>query len=533
LIQKIFKWAVLLIIVLVISLLIFLSNADPTAAYSKKHPPTSKYTATIILIDGLSQDIFNSELQKGNLPNIKKLIAKSLYFKNGIGSFPSMTGYAFYPFITGIDAVESGIYGLRWFDRNRDHGNLRNYVGRTNIHMNKDIRTDVLNAFEKHDTFYTASINTYMNRGVHHSVKTGWAYTTAKYARNSFFPLLRFIPFIGKNIAKDHFEHETLVTDLALVQLQKNPKVQWITYPSPDGQNHVHGTDDTYYRLLYHIDDQIGRICKAIKALGQEDRLIAIVTDHGLSDVDNNMDIVSLMNNRLQINLERGPSTHLYTDQLDTPLEDFMEKDGYFVINGNLSAYLYMKNPDLQGKEAWGKKLTAGELQNYTGKNIPVSIANFDGIDLVSYALDTSTIIINKNGMESRFKMVGQDSFSYSYRSEDPFSYGEKLQRDAPYSAAQILEKTYLTEYPYAPMRLFNLLTRPDGPDLVMTSLPGYDLADDYEIFVSDYKGGHGGIRSELLRVPYILYIPDQVGAEQATILSEDVGKIILEYLSR
>jgi hypothetical protein len=187
----------------------------------------------------------------------------------------------------------------------------------------------------------------------------------------------------------------------------------------------------------------------------------------------------------------------------------------------------------LKGKEAWRKKMTASKLQNYTGKNIPLSIANFEGIDLVSYALDTSTIIINKNGMESRFKMVGQDSFFYSYQADDPFSYGEKLQRDAPYSPAQILEKTYLTEYPYAPMRLFNLLTRPDGPDLVMTSLPGYDLADDYEIFVSDYKGGHGGIRSELLRVPYVLYIPDQVGAELATILSEDVGKIILDYLSR
>jgi len=50
-----------------------------------------------------------------------------------------MTGYGFYPFITGVDATESGILGLRWFDRKRKEGNLRNYVGRTNIHMNSDL----------------------------------------------------------------------------------------------------------------------------------------------------------------------------------------------------------------------------------------------------------------------------------------------------------------------------------------------------------------------------------------------------------
>lgn len=530
-VRPIIKWSLSGLLIAVIALLILLCNADPSADYDKKHPPTSKKTATIILIDGLSQEIFQSELSKGHFPNIEKLMPRSLYIENGISSFPSMTGYAFYPFITGMDAAESGIYGLRWLDRSRDEGNLRNYVGRTNVHMNHDVRNDVQNAFELYDTFYTASINTYMNRGVNHSVKTGWAHTTAKYAQHAIFPYLRSFPYFGKKIAKNHFQHETLVTDLAIEQLAKNPKVQWITYPSPDAHNHVHGTDSTYYKLLRHIDKQVGRIIETTVSLNQNDRLIAIVSDHGISDVDVNLDIVELFDKGLNLNLERGPSTHIGTDRLDTPIESFLDKDGYFVINGNLSAYLYMKDSELIGKESWRKKLNAEKLEDYRQRNIPAFISNLKGIDLVACAINETQIKVLKNGYACIFQQLTNGKYNYSCQSADPLYPENILHPDSAYTNGEILEKTHLTAYPYALPRLFNLLMRPDGPDLVMTSLPGYDLASDYEIFVSNYKGGHGGIRSELLRVPYILYIPNEKGRKINSLLAEEAGEIIMDYL--
>lgn len=45
------------------------------------------------------------------------MIKKGVFVKKGVTSFPSMTGYAFYPVITGRDAADSGILGLRWFSR--------------------------------------------------------------------------------------------------------------------------------------------------------------------------------------------------------------------------------------------------------------------------------------------------------------------------------------------------------------------------------------------------------------------------------
>ena len=82
-----------------------------------------------------------------------------------------MTGYLFYPFLTGTDASQSGIYGLRWFDKKREKGQLRNYVGRTNVQMNYDVKASPQNLFELAGSAYTCSINSYMNRGVKERVK--------------------------------------------------------------------------------------------------------------------------------------------------------------------------------------------------------------------------------------------------------------------------------------------------------------------------------------------------------------------------
>ena len=152
------KWVIIGVIAFLLLGFVILSNMDPNAEYNERHVPTTESTATIVLIDGLSKEIFNRELEAGNLPNIKTLISKSTMIDNGIVSFPSMTGYAFYPFLTGIDATKSGIYGLRWFDRSLNEGNLRNYVGRTNIQMNNDVTDRYLNLFEYFDMFYTLNI---------------------------------------------------------------------------------------------------------------------------------------------------------------------------------------------------------------------------------------------------------------------------------------------------------------------------------------------------------------------------------------
>ena len=509
---------------------------DPGAEYDGDHKDTSTGTVTIILIDGLSKNIFLESLQRDRLPYFKKLVEQSTYVVNGIGAFPSMTGYAFYPFITGMKAPDSGIYGLRWFDRSLNQGNLRNYVGRTNVEMNNDITDEYFNLFELNSDFYTASINTYMNRGVHHSLKTGWAHTTAKYSKVSMFPFIRKIPFFGEEMAKDHFQHETLVTDLAIEQLKLNPKIQWITYPSLDAHNHVHGTDDTYYQLLEHLDQEINRLDKTIKELGQSDRMLAIVSDHGILDVHVNVDVPGILKSKLGLQIERGPSTHLDTDKLSDPLADFINDDGYFVINGNLSAYLYLRDPEKSGMNSWRQPLSGKTMTSYptpTGKtHIPEFISSIEGIELVSYWYSSDSLMVMRGAGKAIIHSDSSGYFVYHPIIGDPLRMSNYLNYNEAYHQDSILARTAESDYPYAIVRLWELMDVNNPPDIVLTTSEGYDIARDYEIFVDNYKGGHGGIHRNLLAVPYILRVPGQPSETISVAKAEDVGATIMKFLS-
>ena len=336
-------------------------------------------------------------------------------------------------------------------------------------------------------------------------------------------------------MAKDHFQHESLVTDLALSQLRRNPKVQWITYPSLDAYNHIHGTDSTYFQLLRHLDHEIGRLFKDIEFLNQKDRMIAVVSDHGISDVKVNLDIQKMLKDKLNLDFERGESTHLDTEHLSTLLTDFINKDGYFVINGNLSAYLYMTDPNEVDDKKWRKKQYGKNLENYSVDqrkiNLPLFISQQKGIDIVAFAHDNNTISFYKNGNKASVTRSRNGEFLYHYEKIDPLGLEEYIEKEKLYTQEDLLVLTKDHEYPFVLPRLFNLISGSDSPDMVMTSLPGYDLADDYEIFVGDYKGGHGGIRKELINVPYILYTPGEQLKISEVARSEDIGATIIQYL--
>jgi len=522
-----------LVLVLALSLATYLVNKK--TVYQGDHTPTTGNTVTIILIDGLSQKVFESTLQKGFLPNIQALMPNSTYVRNGIGSFPSMTGYAYYPFITGIDATRSGILGLRWFDRSRDVGNLRNYVGRSNVYMNQDVTDTIKNIFEMSGDMYTSSINSYMNKGVDDSRITGWAHTTAKFEGKSVFGPIRAIPIFGKELAKDHFQHEWNVLNIAKDQLLKNPKVQWITFTAPDASHHIFGMTAAYEQLLIFTDYLIGDLQNHIDSLGQkQNRMIALLTDHGVSDVSKNLDIVPVAKEKIGLDLVRGNSVNYRSMQLNDPLMDFVDKDGYWVINGNLSSYLYLRDPTKSGPESWRENLNYDRLLEYQKGdqviNVPQSISDLEGVELVIYKKDQHTIIVqNKEGIATITKE--NDFYKYTEVSADPLNYHSLQISDTLLTKDQWLDLTNSSSYPDAPYRLFSLMQSPNIADLVITSSAGYDLAKDYEVIVDSFKGGHGGLHEDQLRVPYLLYTAEGAKKHINAARAEDVGKEIIRWL--
>ena len=65
----------------------------------------------------------------------------------------------------------------------------------------------------------------------------------------------------------------------------------------------------------------------------------------------------------------------------------------------------------------------------------------------------------------------------------------------------------------------------------MLTSARGYDLAPDFELFVGEYRGGHGGLRKDQILAPFIVAGPDVPARRHPIATAEDVGATLHQLL--
>ena len=531
------RWLAIAILVATASLLAHLATRMPPAGRPAQEP-----YMTIFLLDGLSQAPFERELAAGHLPHIASLISEGTYVKNGIAAFPSMTGYGFYPLITGRDAARSGVLGLRWFDRRRSVGAFRTYVGRTSAHMNGDLISRPKTIYELARE-HSMSLNAYVNRGVVHDHKVGWAFMTAKFRQKWWLPrYLAALPWLGPKLAPDWPAAERKVLNIALGDLNNRPRVQWITFTSLDGYHHIYGDGPLYPQLLRHIDSLIGAYRRHAKALGMDhNRVYAVLSDHGMVQVDHNLDLWEHLT-RHGVKARPDKALRLFSRALDTPLDQYAGDDAIVAVNGNTLAYVYLPMPKHRGSTRWKKRPSIESLRGFalrTGDQIDLvaTILALKGVELViaRSSQGRSVEIHSSRG----HAVVRHDPRGYSYRatSGDPLHYDRcppaaELLDGKPHSPQAWLSATQTCEYPYGAVRVHTLAMHPDAGDLIVTASAGYDFGHDYEFVVGGYRGGHGGLRADQLRVPYVLCGPGIARRKRiSTARAEDVGATLLAAL--
>lgn len=521
---------------LLVAVLAFLSRDAGDKPYA---PPGKPPYLTVFLLDGLSKQVFDRELGAGRLPNIQQLITDGVLVENGIASFPSMTAYGFYPFITGMDAPKSNVLGLRYFVRERERGNLRSYVGSTNGLMNGDFAPEPPTLYEHFADQHSFSINTYANRGVKEDVKIGWSFTMAKYRGRWWVPdLLAKIPLL--NLVPTWEEAETEVVERAIADLDHQPKIQWLTLASIDAYQHVSGTDERYAELVRWADTLIGRYRARSRALGQEnDRIYAVITDHGVSDAKQNLDLRAILAKKGLVGM-RDEATHLFESELEEPLSVWNGADAVVVINGNMLNYLYFSEADTKG---FGHRFTFDELSakkpiaGGESVNVIELLLAEPGVELViANATDArdGQVVLSAKGRGVLRKLP--EGLDYRSTGEDPLGYDSEalraLKASGAHSADEWREASLETRYPDALHRIHELLRSRDVGDLVVTAAPGFDFGADYELFVHDYRGGHGGLRDDQLRVPYVLSGPGIAkGRRIRAARAEDVGRTLFQLL--
>ena len=103
----------------------------------KRSPLREDRYGVVIMVDGLRADMFTEMLNAGALPNIKThLVDRGTLVETCVSTFPSTTGPAHLPFITGVMPGYNNCPGLRWVDRSARR--LRDYCTLQNVLFNDD-----------------------------------------------------------------------------------------------------------------------------------------------------------------------------------------------------------------------------------------------------------------------------------------------------------------------------------------------------------------------------------------------------------
>ena len=108
-------------------------------------------SVVILVADGARPDTLAAAIDRGDLPALGRLREEGGFHR--ISSvFPSVTGPAYSPFLTGRHPVPAGLPGIRWFDRARTRtrwpGHARSYVGLDMREIGRDLDPAAATLFE-------------------------------------------------------------------------------------------------------------------------------------------------------------------------------------------------------------------------------------------------------------------------------------------------------------------------------------------------------------------------------------------------
>ena len=472
---------------------------------SPSYIETTDKTASLVIISGLSMDIYQEELAGGSLMNIGAFAEEAVQVNQGVSSFPSVHGYDHYPFITGMHAYESAIYGNQWYDRSRKRNNVRNYDGKEGYEViNQEISRSFKTLYEFTDQFYTSSVNCIPNRGVHD-------------------------PAVTKPQAGSYYEEVSATIDLSIAQLIDNPKVQGITISALAEYGLKHGKDEEYRKLLIHIDREIGRFLTAADSSGQADRLIAIVSDHGIQEATTYLPMTEFA--KKYIKLDLYDHSDLRFDEKITEEQAYLDKDGYILFNGNQSAYWYMAKQEVADKSRWGQKLVGNQLMQYKKDGSIADVAGFGtkikGIDLVAFQFEDLTVGVGREKTKAVISKNPDNTYNYYPAGGDPLMLGSVDFPLIKLTMEEIENMSLGKRYPMALPLIYELMTQPGSPDVMMTALPGYSFYPEDQ----GMKGGTGSLTATSTIVPYLIKIPGTGPASIDVATSADIGVTIMEYL--
>ena len=429
-------------------------------------------SSIILVADGLTPELLNAAIRAGEVPDLAALAA--------VGGrhvlttvFPSVTGVAYIPMLTGLHPAGAGVPGLRWYDRTRRLpawlGHSRSYVGTQIRSMNRDLSPDVTTAFE-HAKQHALGMESVITRGLPPANQLDRGITYA--AR-----------VIHAHVSGDVDRWAALEEQLAgrLVQRirRERPRFVFAAFTGGDKAAHAAGAGSAgVIRSLKLVD----HVARSIRLDAERDgrwnsMQLCVVSDHGHSSVRSHLDLAEAMRD-LGIRVRSHPWT----------LPD--RSEAAVMASGNGMAHVYL-GLESQARQNWAP------LGNAWDSRIEPLLSH-PAIDLVATRTAASTIEVRKGDQRAEIK-VNRRGFSYRTIHGNPLAAGafEDLCEEAAH------ERTVCSEYPDSVVQLAHLTLSERSGDVIISASPGWDLRRRYEPI--NHVSSHGALHRAHMLVPLLV----------------------------
>lgn len=440
--------------------------------------------AFFFLVDGARVDVFEDLLKKGEMPHVSRYLVEPGAYRPAITVFPSVTGVAYIPYLTGLFPGRANIPGYRWFDR-REYARrrlsrfrFRNYHGLGSYLMDRDMHPDVVTLFEILRP--ASNIFSGISRGTSLSRNAGY---------------FRRIPAVYKFMRTGDWDpiDQHGAECLLRAARRRHERFTFHTTYSVDEYSHHHGPFSERVRsALRDFDQVLGRLIGTLRHTGQFDEsLLVLGADHGHTEVRHHFDLEGFFE-------RRGFRTLYFPKQL----QRWMQCDCAVMVAGNGMGHVYLRGKD----ESWLHCPSGDELlQLYP--TLLDDLLEQDAVAHVIYRPDGRVVRVASRLGEADVELMGNDVL-YRVRRGDPFGYGPLPER---MSREELLQRTAHTDFPDAPLQVAQVFDSPRAGDFVLSATPGYDLRLKEWV---EHRSCHGSLHREHMRVPFAInrpILPDRV----------------------
>jgi len=428
----------------------------------------------LVILDGARYDVLRNLLHKGELPNVKQHILARGSLIPAVSSFPSTTGPAYAPFLTGCFPGTVEIPGIRWMDKElRARGGKgwrRSYMGYEAIFFSRDLAAPAGTLFRhfRHPVNIFNMITAGLRKGGNAS----------RYTKPLLYAAAHFAECwsLVDRVAGWHL--------LRAVKDRRNDLIV-VVFPGVDSLTHrSHPFDRRVLEAYRWFDHVIGRAAHALLQLaGYDETLWMVVSDHGMTWTHSHFDLVDFLD-------RRGFRA------MDYPRVFRRNARAAVMISGNAMANVYLQN-----SRGWYGRTYREDLERADGEFL-VALMEQEAVDVLALRDYKGGIhIMSKRGAAS---LKWEDGVvRYRPLAGDPFGYGELPE---VMTAWESLEATFTSEYPDALVQLVQLFNSRRSGDLIVSATKGHDLRANFEW--PEHRASHGALLREQMIVPIVCSHP-------------------------